>query len=334
MEMKPSISVIIPCYNKAALIRDVLTALARQTLPTDESEVLVVDDGSTDDTQRIVSAMSLPGSFRYIRQQNQGAATARNRGVREAKGDIILFLDGDVVADAALLEQHLKSHEAASRVLVMGRLRDLPHENGNLFYDVMHSTAVFDHGDGEKVLPFIDGFTGNLSLKRDVLGRIGGFDEEFPRSGFEDTEFIYRAEQAGFRLLYDPKAVGYHDSFVTFADTCKHMRSYQASAVLLMKKHPEIRGQIPHLRDKEPIHWGQDGLPLVVRKVVRQVLALPVSIWLMKKVIAVLEAWYPHPPLLRFVYWKVLGSYLLLGCRDGIRRYGSPFKTTIARSAS
>jgi glycosyltransferase involved in cell wall biosynthesis len=315
----------MPCYNKAGVILQVLDALVRQTLSQREFEVLVVDDGSTDGTQDIVAGTSLPASFRYLPQRNRGAAVARNLGVREAHGDLILFLDADVVADPGLLEAHVASHERRSHVLIMGRLRDLPPESTNLFHDVIHSTAVFDHGEQEKELPFIDGFTGNLSLTRDAFDRIGPFDEAFPRSGFEDTEFIYRATRMGYPLVYDPTGVGYHDSFVTFEGACRHLRSYQASAVLLINRHPEIAGQIPHLVDKEPVQWGQDSLRLVVRKLARQTLALPPSIWLMKGLIAAVETSYPNPSLLRFLYWKVLGSHLLLGFRDGMKRYGSPF---------
>jgi GT2 family glycosyltransferase len=321
----PQVSVVIPCYNKAHIIPQTLQALLEQTVPQRRFEVLVVDDGSTDNTADLVDGMPLPASFRCLRQQNAGAAAARNLGVREALGDLLLFLDGDVVADPRLLEEHVDSHERRSRVLVMGRLRDLPSEQTNLFYEMIHATAAFDHGEEEKTLAFLDCFTGNLSLRRSAFDEIGPFDEAFPRSGFEDTDFMYRAMQAGYRLVYDPRPVGYHDSSMAFEGACRHLRSYQASAVLLMNKHPEIAGRIPHLVDKEPIHWGADHPGLIGRKLARQALALPPAIWLMKRLVAALERWYPNPSVLRFVYWKVLGSYLLLGLRDGIKRYGSPF---------
>jgi GT2 family glycosyltransferase len=323
---RPDISVVLACYNKAAILGDVLDALAQQTVFPGRFEVLVVDDGSTDDTEAAFAALSKPASFRYIHQQNQGAAVARNRGGEEAKSDLILFLDGDVIAAPDLVEQHLQSQADDSHPLVAGRLKSLPAENSNLFYEVIGFSEGFDHGDEKKSLEFLDTFTGNLSLTKDSFFQIGGFDEQFTRSGFEDTEFFYRASKMGFDLLYNPDAVGYHDSFTTFDQACQHVRSYQAYAVLMMNKHPELRGQVPHLRDKEPIHWGEDDWQLVLRKIVRQILALPPSIWLMKQLIAILEKWYPRPSWLRFMYWKVLGSYLLLGFRDGVRRYGSPFE--------
>jgi glycosyltransferase involved in cell wall biosynthesis len=319
------ISLVIPCYNKADRLKEVLGALVSQVFSAGEFEAIIVDDGSTDSTEMIVRSMSLPSHFRYVRQRNQGAAAARNHGVREAKGELVLFLDGDVIADSFLIEHHVLAHREDSGLLVMGRLKDLPSQTKSVFYETVHSTAVFDHGEEEKELPFIDGFTGNLSLKREAFWEIGEFDETFPRSGFEDTEFIYRATQVGYKLMYNPRAIGYHDGFLTFEEACRHLRSYQASAVLLMKKHPEIVGQIPHLRDKEPISWKEDNLNLILRKIARQLLALPVSIFSIKMVIGALEKLYPRPSVLRPLYWKVLSSYLLLGVRDGISRYGSPF---------
>jgi GT2 family glycosyltransferase len=296
-----------------------------QTLPADRFEVIVVDDGSTDGMADTLAALTLPASFRYLHQPNRGAAAARNLGVREAVGELVLLLDGDVIAATDLLEEHMKSHEPGLRILVAGRLKGLPVRDGGLFYQVMDFSTSFDHGDESKMLAFQDTFAGNLSLKRELFWRIGGFEEEFSRSGFEDTEFFYRATRMGFDVVYNPHAVGYHDSVTTFEQACQHMRSYQAWAVLLMKKHPELKGQIEHLRDKEPIHWGEDEPGLVARKIARRVLAFPPVIWGMKRIITVLELCLPCPSWLRFLYWKVLSSYLLLGFRDGLRRYGSPF---------
>jgi hypothetical protein len=94
------------------------------------------------------------------------------------------------------------------------------------------------------------------------------------------------------------------------------------SAVLLMTKHPEIKGQICHLRDKEPIQWGRDDLRLVGRKLARQAISLAPSVWIMQRAISALERWYPSRSLLRLMYWQVLGSYLFSGFRDGLKRYG------------
>jgi glycosyltransferase involved in cell wall biosynthesis len=89
--MPPRISVVIPTYNRLAYLREALDSIRVQTRPADE--ILVVDDGSTDATESVIGAM--PPPIRYIRQKNAGPAAARNRGIREATGDWVAFLDSD-----------------------------------------------------------------------------------------------------------------------------------------------------------------------------------------------------------------------------------------------
>jgi glycosyltransferase involved in cell wall biosynthesis len=318
-----SASVVIPSYNNGHLLSMGLPALVQQTVPAGEFEVLVVDDGSTDDTQDRFISLSLPESFRYIRQSNQGAAVARNRGAADARGDILVFLDSDVVPDPTLLEEHLTSHRVHDHVLMVGKTRALPAEHFDLFYQVLGKDIfAFDQGDEEKQVTFQEVLSRNFSLLRESFFEVGGFDQEFPRSGFEDIEFAYRATQLGFDVVYNPRAAGDHHHTGTLSDVSRWMYNYQASAALLMKKHPEIRGQIRHLRDKEPIQWRGDDLGLVVRKLVRGGLALPPSMWLMERAVSVVERWFPSPPLLRFLYWQVLGNHLFYGFRDGLKRYG------------
>lgn len=320
----PRISVVIPCYNNASLLPVTLSALTQQTLPLDQFEVVIIDDGSTDATQDIITALKLPPSFRYIRRGNQGAAAARNYGAFQAGGEILLFLDSDVVPDSTLLHAHLESHGLYKRALVVGRTRTLPAKESDFFYKLLGDEVFsFDEGDEEKQLTFQQVLTRNLSMRREAFFEISRFDEEFPRSGYEDIEFAYRATQRGFSLIYNPGAAGDHHHTGTLTEVGQHMYNYQISAALFIKKHPEIRGQIRHLQDKEPIHWKQDGLKRVTRKLMRQVVSLPLTVWLMKRTIAALEKWYPSPALLRFIYWQVLGSYLFWGFRQGLKHYQS-----------
>jgi glycosyltransferase involved in cell wall biosynthesis len=318
-----SASVVIPSYNNASVLAETLLALKEQTVPPDQFEVIIIDDGSTDATEQVVTDLALPHSFRYIRQSNQGAAVARNHGASRAGGDLLVFLDSDVMPDAILLEEHLKSHRRHDRALVVGRTRALAATDFDLFYSVL-AEEVFSHDQGNEELQvtFQEALSRNLSLRRESFIEIGDFDVDFPRSGYEDVEFAYRASQLGFDVIYSPTASGVHHHTGTLEEVGRHMYNYQASAVLLMKKHPEIKGRIRHLRDKGPIHWQQDTWRLIVRKVVRRALALPPSFWLMKRTTSAVERWYPSPSLLRFMYWQVLGSYLFLGYREGLRRHG------------
>jgi glycosyltransferase involved in cell wall biosynthesis len=322
----PSASVVIPSYNNASTVPKTLLALTQQTLPPNRFEVILVDDGSTDETEKVVRALTLPETFQTIRKSNGGAAAARNCGAAQARGEILVFLDSDVVPDATLLQQHLKSHRVHKRALVVGRSRALPALESDRFYEIMGDNLFsFDEGDAEKMVTFQEVLSRNLSLPRKSFLEIGGFDEGFPRSGYEDIEFAYRATQLGFRVVYNPQAAGDHHHTGTLEEVGQHMYNYQMSAVLLMRKHPEIKGKVRHLKDKEPIQWGRDDLRLVGRKLARQTSSLRPSVWIMRRAITALERWYPSPSLLRMMYWQVLGSYLFSGFRDGLRQYGVSF---------
>lgn len=319
----PRLSVVIPCYNSGTLLARCLAALVGQTVPPGDFEVIVVDDGSTDGTAALVQSLRLPESFRYVRQPNRGAAAARNRGASESTGEILVFLDSDVLADAVLLREHLDSHKRWDRALVVGRTRAVAADGLGLFHALMgEHVFACDYGDQERRIGFHQVLSRNLSLPRTLFHRLGPFDEEF--RAFEDVEFAYRASRLACDLVYSPTASGVHHHTGTLREVGQHMYMYQISAASLFAKHPEIRGEIRHLRDKEPIDWGHDDVRLIVRKLIRQTMSLPPAAWLTERVIAVLERWHPSPSVLRWLYWQILGSYLLAGYREGLARYPGP----------
>ena len=105
------LSVVIPTYNRCNILQKTLRALCQQEGATN-FEIIVVDDGSTDATSQVVAALAAlaPVRLQCIAQPNSGAAAARNRGLQEANGEIVLFLDDDVIGSSALIAEHLRSH--------------------------------------------------------------------------------------------------------------------------------------------------------------------------------------------------------------------------------
>lgn len=316
------LSVVIPTYNGASMLPVTLHALEFQSLASDRFEVIIVDDGSSDNTESVFADLALPRSFRYVRQQNKGAAAARNRGASLANGGVLLFLDSDVIADANLAQEHLEYQNAHDRTLVVGCTRAWLGYEGDVFYRVMgEELFAFDLGDQETSIGFQEVVSRNLSLRRDHFFDVGIFDESFPRSGFEDTEFALRAASRGYRMVYNPKAAGDHRHMGNLTRVGEHMYNYQISAALLISRHPELRGRIRHLRDKEPVRLSHDDPVLLGRKAIRRIFSLAPCQWLLHQTIATLEKRYPEPSLLRKLYWQVLGDYLYRGFREGLRQY-------------
>lgn len=203
-------SVVIPTYNRKPILEKCLRALELQQFEIDTPiagyEVVVVDDGSTDETVDWLKthAAELP-HVRLILQNHQGAAAARNLGVEQAQGDTIIFIDSDLVVTASFLQAH-------ATALMQGR-KQLGHDR--LFtYGRVINTCNFDHPTSEpfKVTDFSAAYfaTGNVAIDRKWLEQAGLFDTQFQLYGWEDLELGVRLKNLGLTLIKCPEAVGYH----------------------------------------------------------------------------------------------------------------------------
>lgn len=161
-----------------------------------------------------------------MHQTNSGLAAARNTGIKFASGDLILFVDDDVVPTPKFLESHLACHldYPASNIAVMGCLVWSPEVDPTPFMVWYGNKILFAFSALAKLgkpPDFRFWYFNNTSMKRKfLLGHDAWFDESFRGYGFEDTEFAYRLEKMGLRFVYNPAAVGHHYKKVAFADAC------------------------------------------------------------------------------------------------------------------
>ena len=114
------LSVVIPTYNRKASLMRTLDSLVNQTISMDRFEVIIVSDGSTDGTKEAVEKASLPFKIRFFEQSNSGPSVARNYGTRLACGKVIVFLDDDIEAVPAFLEEHDRAQEENAKLVVIG----------------------------------------------------------------------------------------------------------------------------------------------------------------------------------------------------------------------
>lgn len=225
--MSSQLSVIIPTYNRKHILARTLEAYMRQSARPQILEILVVDDGSTDGTGAIVGEIAARAQVpvRHLFQPNSGLSAARNHGIREALGELILFADDDIIPAPNLVSEHLNWHKRYPdpAVAVLGFVTWSPEVHPTPFMEWLGFDGVqFNFGAltrGE-VVDFQNAYSCNTSLKTAWVKENGGFDEDFKGYGFEDTEFGYRMCKKGLRVLYNPDAVGYHYKFVSFADVC------------------------------------------------------------------------------------------------------------------
>lgn len=282
----------------------------------------MVDDGSTDNPAAVVESLTLPFRHRFIRQQNAGLAVTRNRGAAEASGSILLFYDQDMIAAPQLVQAHLACHRAHEHALVAGRRVPFPGARVSPVMRVLDldSNDIFAP-DLLATWPFQIVIGANHSLPVEDFEALGGYDIEYPPGeGFEDVDLAYRAQRSGMEIVFCREAVASHNHPKDLAGVCQGARRYNRSAPVFFSKHPELRTAIPYLVDKQPIAWGQDSASLVARKVLRLALATPPVLGGMTRLARFLESRYPSSRLLASLYWKILGSYQLLGLREGRKR--------------
>ncbi|MEB3234309.1 MAG: glycosyltransferase family A protein [Cyanobacteriota bacterium] len=201
-------SVVIPTYNRLPILQKCLRALEQQQLVAAISgyEVVLVDDGSTDDTVAWVQsqAEALP-HVRLICQNHGGPAAGRNRGVQAARGDVIVFIDSDLVVTCGFLSAH-----AAALQQAWTRQGD----RRCFTYGAVINTANFEDPTSERHklrdASWAYFATGNVAIDRSVLEQAGLFDTAFRLYGWEDLELGERLRRLGVQLIRCPQAVGYH----------------------------------------------------------------------------------------------------------------------------
>ena len=209
------LTIVIPTLGRPGSLARVLDRLERQTAPAAAFEVMVVADAAERDAAAL-EALSAASRLRarVLRAPRPGASAARNSGWRSAAAPLVLFLDDDVLPEPALVAEHLAWHrrhpdEATG---VLGRVRWADELKVTPFMRWLDHGIQFDY-------PAIDGveagwgrfYTANASVKRSLLERVGGFEEQLLPFGYEDLDLALRMhERHGFRLLYNRAAVAEH----------------------------------------------------------------------------------------------------------------------------
>ena len=233
-----NLSIVIPTFNRRDSLAVTLRALARQDYDHDKFETLVVSDGSDDGTDEMAAELAgqLAIGLRYYRQRNAGPAAARNRGIREARFPVIVFLDDDVEPCATFLAAHARRHEADDRLAVIGPMLPDPssspdepvwiaweHAQIQRIYDFFRPGGEY-YGTPVGPMHF---YSGNASVRREWLLFAGGFNETFGRQ--EDVELAGRLERdCGIRFDIDFECSGLHRPRRTFESWLRIPGSYGA----------------------------------------------------------------------------------------------------------
>ncbi len=233
----PVVSVVIPTYNRVDRLRRVLDALAAQTTPQEDFEVIIVSDGSTDGTADYLRSGDLPLPVISIEQQNSGPAAARNRGIERARGKLVLFLDDDVIPGPELVAEHRQAQAQLSDTVVVGpMLTPADHEMPSwvAWEQRMLYKQYEDMNAGKYTATARQFYTGNASLPRKLLTDCGGFDERFRRA--EDVELAYRLSDAGAAFSFNRHAEGFHYAERSFDSWCDIATAYGHNDIVFARE--------------------------------------------------------------------------------------------------
>jgi glycosyltransferase involved in cell wall biosynthesis len=244
------LSVVIPTYNQAGLLRHCLQSMVGQTLSPATFEIIVVDDGSTDRTREVIEEFR-PRVAPLHLSTNRGRSAARNAGVDLARAPVVVFTDSDVAVRPDFLHWHLDTHRAhgpgvlcRGPVVLVHRLDD---DLTRPLPSVLGSPAFLD--------------TANASLEKSALLETGGFDESFPGYGWEDFELGMRLKRSGIRRIFRPEAVAFHIQPEIEQDTLDILLRKEAerarSAAHFLQKHPlaETRLLIQATPAHRALYW-------------------------------------------------------------------------------
>jgi len=228
------ISVIIPAYNAGNTIAQCLQTLTQQTIDNSEYEIIVVDDGSTDNTAEIIKGYK---GVKLIQQKNQGPAASRNMGAKNATGDIILFTDSDCVPEKNWIEEMTKAFSHDSDIVgVKGIYKSKQKEFAARFVQFEYEDK-YDMLLRYNYIDFID--TYSAAFKKDVFLKFDGYDTSFPVACAEDVELTFRMFSKGCKMVFNPKAIVYHTHPRSFSDYFKKKYKFAYWRMLAVKMNPD-----------------------------------------------------------------------------------------------
>ncbi len=236
------VSVVIATYNRKSLLKKCLECLFYQDYPKDKYEIILVDDGSTDGTDKMVFSLKPPCKMVYFQNPERlGQSKARNKGISRAEGRVIIFVDSDVFAPPWFIKEHAKSHKKSSKLIVDGPAINVSGAQ-NLSNPPFDSLQV-------KILAFFDLWgahfiTANTSCLRENIVFAGGFDENFGKGfGWQDRELGLRLEKMGLKRIKNRKAYVLHyreknKNKIDLEALWQKQKDRGENAILYYKKHP------------------------------------------------------------------------------------------------
>lgn len=253
------VSIIMPTYNKANRLNLTLLSLCEQTYPDKLFEVIIIDDGSIDETNKVVMQMILKNQYniKYFYQSNKGRSSARNMGIKMSKGELLIFLDDDRIVRKDYIEKHVNCFldKKSDNFVILGKRMNVYMSKFDDDFIKIKKEFLLDRSliiknareeyywkkvkkaksyDEIKWVLFT---TGNTSVKKKYLEKVGMFNEKFIGWGMEDTELGYKLWESGIDMIIDEEVINYHIEHKR--DVISILEEERKNHELFYKLHPD-----------------------------------------------------------------------------------------------
>ena len=237
------VSVIVSVYNGADILPITFPPLFNQDYPKDKTEIIFVNDGSTDDSSKVLKSFEQKAYIKVIsHSENMGRSTTRNSGIKTALGELLIFLDCDIEVELDFISRHVKYHKHKHIIGVLShiRTRDLNSKDKYHRYIFAGKRGASTIGK-DKPLPFNYFIIGCTSVKLSAVRKVGGFNVNLPVYG-EDLDFAYRLWKSFPKeLFYSEEIIVYMHKVKTLEDALFNYSQYgQYNVPIIIKQFPNL----------------------------------------------------------------------------------------------
>ncbi|MBX7174987.1 MAG: glycosyltransferase [Pyrinomonadaceae bacterium] len=312
------VSIIIPTHNRLEKLRETAEKLRLQDFSVADYEIVVVDDGSNPPVTFEKDFMVSP-NVRIIRLEGEERSVARNTGAREAKGELLIFVDDDITTKPDFVKNHWQAHQEFVNALAIGEIL-LPQETKNTPFGRFRQKLEQTNIPRQRGLVAEKNFcaAANASIKRELFLQLKGFDTTISSS--EDQDFALRHTSQGGKIVFLPEAEVIHrDNALDIRGYCQRNEWGSRLMKPFYQRYPDLSINIERERINGLVKWGKEPFSNSLRKLLKAIIASKLSVAILFKLTDLLEKLAPDSSILEKLYRILLGAHIFRGYRKAIK---------------
>ncbi len=324
------VSIVIPTFNRGdKLAVTVQALLANDPAELDDIEIIVVDDGSRTPATTALNSLwtSPPFTLRTIRQANAGPASARNTGFRDATGEVVIFVDDDIIAPNDLIRAHVEAHRQHPQSVICGRCPLIEPSPSTPLFQFMNSLG-FDAAEGSQAefisIPVVA--SGQISVERAMFdSEEGVYRDDLATPAAEEFELSLRLRKRGIAIWLASRIEARHDHPVALDSVCRQQYKHAVGCAEAAVKYPATRTikDLDHIINSNGDSGAVNSIPASFKQAIKRCLALRPARSVLLNAVRLLEQVAPREPFLAPFYRATIGAYFYAGVRDGLEGYST-----------